>query len=159
MSNKGYIISDNDGYLPPSVTPHAGCYISTPASTTITSAGTYYLLAGTSTALALSGFTHSSPGRLTYTGTITQTFKIESKFSITADHNNILIEARIAVNGTTNVSSEQENSHTTGANTAGVNCGSFISLSTNDYVETYVTCDSAGTVLTASEAVLMITSI
>jgi hypothetical protein len=153
---KGYALLDNDGMLDKSVTPHGGCWTSTPAPVTITVADTYYLVGGTSTAQALTLFTHATPGRLTYDGTITKDFVIIAKTSLVSSANNIVMKTRLAKNGTTDASSEQSYFKTTASDVKGFVTMTVISLAQGDYVELYVTCDNAGSTLTANEEVMII---
>jgi len=153
---KGPVDFDNDTMLPANITPHGGCYVSTPAATTITSAGTFYVLAGTTTEIDITLFTHTSPGRLVYTGTVARDFFVTAMFSFTSSANNILAKARIAKNGTTIAGSEQQFFKTTGSDTKTLATQYIVSLATNDYIEVFVTCDSAGSTMTAQTGTLII---
>lgn len=153
--SKGPIDYDNDNKIPTATTPHGGCYVSTPAATTVTVAGTFYVLAGTTTALDLDLFTHSSPGRITYTGTTTRTFFVTASASVVSSANNILISTRIAKNGTTIAASEMQFYKTTAADTKIVSSQTIVSLAQNDYLEMYITCDSAGATVTANTGTLI----
>lgn len=153
---KGTVLFDNDNMLPTATTAHGGCYISGSSATTITNAGTFYVLQGTTTAIDNTLFTHSSPGRLTYTGTVTKTFFVTTTFSYITSANNILVKTRVAKNGTTIAGSENQFTKTNGADTKSIGSQYIVTLSTNDYVEVYVTCDSAGSTITAQTGVLIL---
>lgn len=157
--SKGYILGNNDGNVPSGTTPHGSCYISTPAATTVTNAGTYYLLAGTTTGISQSNFTHSSPGRLTYTGTVTGTFYVTANMSFVSSANNLTITSSIAKNGTPIASSEMPFFKTASTDVKQVTCFAVVDLAQNDYIEIYITDDSAASTVTANAATLMINSI
>lgn len=153
---KGTVLFDNDTMLPTGTTPHGACYISTPAATTVTTAGTFYLLQGTTTAIDTTLFTHSSPGRLTYTGTVTKTFFVTAMLSVTSSVNNLIIKIRIAKNGTTIAGSEQQYFKTTSTDVKPVSTQYVVTLATNDYVELYVTSDVNGSTETAQTGVFIL---
>jgi len=156
MTAKGNALLDDDNKITGSYISRGALYISTPGATTITNAGTFYLLQGVSTAqLGLNGFTHSSPGRLTYTGTVTRGFTVHGDICITSSANNIVVKIRIAKNGITEAGSEKSMTKTTGTDTRAIPCNWEVSLATNDYIEFYVTCDNAGSIITATSGTLM----
>jgi len=152
-----------DAYVPiqtfHKISSYGECYISSSATTTLTTQSTFYLLAGITTAGSyLSGFTHASPGRLTYTGT-TKNFIVTAvlgglQFSTISE----FFAARLVKNGTTIVSSE------TGTQIMGgtghrpcMNLQTIVELATNDYIEIYVACTTANSkTLTAQWGNLMV---
>lgn len=152
------IVADADSMLPNGVTPHGGCYISTPAATTITTGGTFYLLAGTTTVGAggTTLVTHASPGRLTYTGSVTRPFTVMGNISFISSANNILAKVRIAKNGATIAESESQFFKSTSTDTKDVPFFVVVNLAQNDYIEVYVTCDSNASTMTANAGNLFI---
>lgn len=153
MANQGYALLGDDGAVLPaqaSFAVKAAAYNSANSATTITLAGTFYVLQGTTTAEFLASlFTHASPGRLTYTGTPTKQVQITALVSFSASANNILTKWRIAKNGATIAASETQQFKGTGANIETVVCHATVSLATNDYIEIFCTNDSAGSTMTA----------
>lgn len=153
------IQKDADNMLQDSILPTSACYISTPGATTITNAGTYYVLQGVSTSqLNLINFTHASPGRLTYTGTITRYFVVSGDISIISSANNVLVGIQLAKNGTLLPGSIKTFTKTTAADTKTIPVNYGVQLATNEYIEMYVTCDSAGATITANNGTLLIHS-
>ena len=55
---------------------YGSCFISTPANTVIATVNVPIKAAGATTAGLLNGFTHTSPGKLTYTGSLTGRFLV-----------------------------------------------------------------------------------
>lgn len=155
--SKGNVLQDDDGTIDERVIPRAACYVSGPAATTITVAGTYYPLAGTSTVITASFFTHTSPGRLTYTGIVSRHLKVSVKLSATSSTNNVTITVRIAKNGVTDPSSTQTFFKTTSSDIKGLNAATLVNFSQGDYVEVYATADAAGSTITANDATLIVT--
>lgn len=127
------------------------CYAeSQSTATTIAVAGTYVKINITTTAGDVLGrFTHSN-NRLTYTGSKTRVFKIDSVLSMTSttDGNQIalkLYKNGIAVNGTRAIGTVRVSAGVNRANN--IKPQGIISLSTNDYIEVW------GTNLTNTDSV------
>jgi hypothetical protein len=76
-------------------------YISSSATTTITTGGTYYKLNGTTTIGNAADFDMPANNRLRYTGTETQKFLVGVSSSATTDDPNRWHRLRLAINGTT----------------------------------------------------------
>lgn len=114
-------------------------YFSTPSATTISVATTYYKAAGTTTSVNLHRFTMPSDNRLTYTGTPDIHVHIACSISITAGAASQEVAFRMAKNGTTLAHSEISLVHGTGADVGSTALHSDVSLSTNDYLELWVT--------------------
>lgn len=119
---------------------YGGCYISTPASTTL-SATTPAKAAGTTSSMGLNGFSHTD-NRLTYTGTATRVFHIT--VSISAQHSGSgsttfslwLYKNAAAITGT-EITRYISGTGDTGAGST----QALVSLATNDYVEMWVETD------------------
>ena len=117
------------------------CYVSTPASTTLTTQSTYYLLAGTTTAgTYLQDFTHASPGRLTYTGGTTKKFQVLGALGVQVPSASETYVARVAKNGATIVASTVGIQLSSSGQRPCLATQTIIELATNDYIEIYVAC-------------------
>jgi hypothetical protein len=135
------------------------CYVSTPASTTLTTQSTYYLLQGTTTAGSyLQDFTHASPGRLTYTGSATKNFLVSAYVGASVG-NAVEYALRLAKGGTTIVQSQNTIQPSLVSQHYVITTQGIIEMSTNDYIELYVACTARGTTtLTANNANIIIRS-
>lgn len=118
-------------------------------ATTVSATSTYYKAAGTTTLESISQrFSHSS-NRLTYTGALTRDFRV----TVTATQeagNNQELGLRIAKNGTT-VSNSTSLQTTSGAGKSENSVSqSVIQLATNDYIEVFVSNETAVTDITVT---------
>jgi hypothetical protein len=138
------------------VTAFGYCYVSSPAGTTVTSGGTYYLVAGTFAAGTLDQFTHNGSGRLTYTGTTTRLFSVDVSISMTST-NNIITHWRVAKNGTTIANSEQKRKVSTGSDVGNSSVHAEVELAANDYVEVFCTSDIGQDVISITADFMTIT--
>lgn len=132
-------------------------YVSVPAATTCTLAGTYYLVAGATTADELRNFTHNGSGRLTHTGTETGTFIVSSAISVSSDVNNVILSTKIYKNGAAHEPSLIKRKIAVAGDIGALALISIMELETNDYVEIYIATDKpiveitfGGMTLTAS---------
>jgi hypothetical protein len=118
-------------------------------ATTVSATSTYYKIAGTTTLESISQkFTHSS-NRLTYVGEITRDFRVNVTATMTSGNNQEL-GVRIAKNGTT-VSNTTSLNTTSGTGKAeGAACQGVIQLATNDYLEIFVSNETAIANITAT---------
>lgn len=118
-------------------------------ATTVAATSTYYKAAGTTTLESISQkFSHAS-NQLTYTGAITRDFRITVTATMTSGNNNEL-GLRIAKNGTT-VSNTTSLNTTSGTGKAeGAVCQGVIQLATNDYIEVFVSNQTAVTDITVT---------
>jgi hypothetical protein len=109
--------------------------------TTITTANTFVKAAGTTTANAINQkFTHTT-NRLTFTGGLTRTFKVDSIASALSSNGNILTVA-IYKNGII-ISESQSKAAIPGNNKIeNLKSQAIVELTTNDYIEIYVSNDS-----------------
>ena len=125
-------------------------YISTSSGTTCTVAGTYYLVGGTTTPTELLRFTGNAAGRLTYTGS-----KPNRVCLVTATLSGMAPPAsvpcavgfRIYVNGAPDLPSTTHTWWVASNVSYSTTVTTIVTLQTNDYVEVYVTCSVAGTVI------------
>lgn len=118
-------------------------------ATTVAATSTYYKAAGTTTLESISQkFSHSS-NRLTYTGAITRDFRVNVTATMTSGNNHEL-GLRIAKNGTT-VSNTTSLNTTSGSGKAeGAVCQGVVQLATNDYIEVFVSNQTAVTDITVT---------
>lgn len=136
---------------------YGGFYVSSAAASGQITATTYLILGGTTTALDLNHFTHTSPNRLTYTGTSTKVFDIVCSISFTSSQSNQIARFRIAKNGTAEADSEQATKLSTGTDLGSLTVIDEIALATNDYLEVYATLDVSTTdTITADKMVCLI---
>jgi hypothetical protein len=115
------------------------CYISSITATTITTAGNFYKIAGSTTADTLSNFTQPTNNRLTYTGTATRKFLVNAALSFHGTTGN---DYKFAFhkNGSSILSASIISTTATGAgNLAHVSCQCIVELATNEYIEVFVT--------------------
>jgi hypothetical protein len=112
-------------------------------ATTIATASTPVLVAGTWTAGTVSNFTATTGGRLTYTGTPDYTAGIVASVTLSPDTaNNQTITVHIAKNGTV-ISEAKISRIVDAADSANVSLNYNVALETNDYVELYVSNDTS----------------
>ena len=133
----------------------ASFYLSATAGTTIIAAGTYYKIQGTTVKNKALNFDHAN-NKLTYTGTRPATIKIDVSGSFTSDTNNVVVKACPAVNGVALTNAEIERKILTGADIGGLSFHWEVELLPDDYLEVYITCDNAGTVLTVRKMVVLV---
>jgi hypothetical protein len=115
-------------------------YISTPATTTISVGGTFYKAAGTTTAGYLHRFTMPTDNRLTYTGDATiRALVLASSTLIHTGSGTKIGGIKIAKNGVVNDESERRTLFSTSPYNYNLSTLSIIELSTNDYIELWVT--------------------
>lgn len=133
----------------------ASFYLSATAPTTITVAGTFYKVAGTTVKNKAVDFTHSN-NRLTYTGAKPVVVKIDVSGSFTSNTNNVTVKACPALNGVALTNAEIERKILVGTDIRGLSFHWEVELTTNDYLEVFITCDSAGAILTVSRMVALV---
>ena len=111
-------------------------------ATTVAATSTYYKVAGTTTLEAISQkFSHSS-NRLTYDGAITRDFRVTVTATATSGNNNE-IGMRIAKNGTTLTNSTGITTTSGTGKAENAISQSVVQLATNDYVEIFVSNETA----------------
>jgi hypothetical protein len=138
-----------------SVTPKYGSlYYSTPAATTIAVAGTYYKAAGTTTALNLNEFTMPANNRLTYTGTTDVHLHIAYSLSCTCSGNTQVLGFSLAKNGTNIAESKLTRKVGTGSDVGAVALHWDLTVSTNDYIELFVTNETSTATITIEQGYL-----
>lgn len=134
-----------------------GCYVSSSAASAAITAETYIILAGTTTTLTLKNFTHTSPGRLTYTGIETLRFIVNVALSFISTQSNELARFRFAKNGTTLAGSQINRKLGTGSDEGALSIAYELELATNDYIEVYCTlAASTSDTITANTMVMVV---
>jgi len=140
-------------------TPYGGYGMAANATaTTITSSGTYYKVAGTTTANTLYLFTHTD-NRLTYTGTPTHFFRImASPISMISAGTNVVVSLKFAKNGTV-IGYPSTRKINTGSDVGSASCHFGVSLATNDYIELFITNETNTSTVTVEDLFISITHI
>lgn len=120
--------------------PHGSFSRLVAAATTIGTAGVYVKAAGTtSVGPNMKDFTMPVDGRLTYIGAPDRHFHVVVSASFTVANNNKVIGLKVAKNGTPLDPSIQRRKVATGADIGSTAVHADVILSTNDYLELYVT--------------------
>jgi len=129
-------------------------------SLTNTANGTPAKLAGAGVTASdlISDFTHTTPNRLTYTGTATRIFRVSSALTCTHSTGNTVMTFSYAKNGTNDADTSISRKVGTGGDVGAFAMETLVSLATNDYIEIFCDADSAGT-STASLGEMSITEV
>ena len=136
---------------------YGGFYVSSAAASANITQTVYLILGGTTTAFALNHFTHTSPNRLTYTGTSTKVFDVVCSISFTSSQSNQIARFRVAKGGTSDPNSEVARKLGTGTDIGALALVHEISLATNNYIEIFATLDVSSTdTITADKMVCLI---
>ncbi len=136
---------------------YGGFYVSSAAASGAITQTVYLKLGGTTTALALNHFTHTSPGRLTYTGTSTKVFDVVCSISFTSTQSNEIVRFRVAKGGTSDANSEVARKLGTGTDLGALALVDEISLANNEFIEIFTTLDVSTTdTVTADKMVCLI---
>lgn len=131
---------DGANWVPITTLPNGEIYFSTPAATTIATAGTFVKAAGTTTLLSgSSDFTMPSNNRLTYGGTVTKKFRVTVALSMTLGAANEVLALRLAKNGTTIAATEIDRKTGASGDIGAAALTHLVELATNDYVEIWIT--------------------
>ena len=117
---------------------YGNCYISTPGETTIATVNVPVALAGASTAGPLNSFSHTSPGKLTYLASNTETFLVNATAVVTCAGDAKRIVLSIAKNTTVNTASEIGVTMATGAIATSLSSQAVVELAQGDYVSVYI---------------------
>ena len=123
-------------------------------ATTIATAGTYTKVLGTTTNES-SSFVTLSNGRITYTGVEDRHFIAIAALSTTASANNKIAAFKFAKNGTVS-GNPIRRAISTGADIGAAPVQWDGILSTNDYIELFITCITDTTSITVEDLHLMI---
>ena len=123
-------------------------YLTSDAATTITTAGTYYPIAGTFTNDPLEDFVTVADPAIQYKGTKTQYFEIDWHATVAADTNITTIVCGIKKNGTLLTSSRMGTLCKTANELYNISGTVVVELTTDDKIQLVVTSDGSGDVLT-----------
>lgn len=138
-----------------SLTPnYGGMYISTPAATTISVAGTMVKAAGTTTATNLRGMAMPTDNRLTYTGVPNQHLHIALSYSMTMAGINDNISVAVALNGVVDTASKLTRFVGTGTDQGAAASHTDLMVSTDDFIEIFVTNENATAAVTLEQGYL-----
>jgi len=125
-----------------------GMSIDSSAATTISTPGTFVKAAGTTQAISTpQKMTVATDNRITYTGVADICGCVLVSASVTAGTNNTVMQAAVYKNGSP--ISNVNNIHrkiSTGTDVGAIAITAPVQLSTNDYIELWVTLDAASTV-------------
>lgn len=129
--------------------PKVWGYVSTPAVTTITVAGTYYPVAGTFTNAVnqFSAATVVTPG-IKYDGADTQDFEIDIHAEVTANFANTDVTIAVYKNGALISGSAITTECRAAASPYSLSSTVVVSLATNDEIQLVTTSDGSGDQLT-----------
>lgn len=112
-----------------------------------------------STAGDLSEFTHTSAGRITYTGTDTEKFLVNGTLTVSVDTAAQTLELFLYKNGTVVTKCNQEDYFATASQDQSMGLDCIVELATNDYLEYYVDTTSGTVIVTADLATLVATEL
>jgi len=115
----------------------------------------YKVLGTTSSGVYIQRFTNTN-NRATYIGALTKFFKVDTVMSANAGNNQLLV-MRIAKNGVTIVSSENQSTTSGAGRSESLKSQTIVELSTNDYIEVFIQNNTAIANITASELNLILT--
>jgi hypothetical protein len=118
--------------------------MTTPASTTITTGGTFQKLNGTTAAGDVLNFTHVASNRLRYDGADTQFFLVNVSCSIVPNDRDVYFALRLAKNGTTIADTEvqQESFDKIENDEQIMSLNAIVELATDDYLELFGTWET-----------------
>lgn len=132
--------------------PYGSMYISSSSATAIGGSGTYTKAAGTTTSTNLKEFDMPASNRLRYTGTPDVHVHVAVSVSMTTASNNVVVGLRVGVNGsaagTDAVASTVIRKVGTGSDIGSTAVHFDTMLSTNDYIELFVSNNTSATNIT-----------
>ena len=137
-------------------------WVSTAAATTITTPGTFYKAAGTTTletTPAAADFTMPSNMRLTYGGTDTRSFWVSCTFSAKTSGTNQLIGIVLAEGGVTADKTLVQRLVGTGTDEGAGAVHGLFELATSEYVELWVTNNTSSNTVTVEHGNLIVVAI
>jgi hypothetical protein len=117
---------------------HAEISLSSPSTTAVAVAGTYYKCAGTTVLTAIPAahnFTMPVDNRMQYAGTAERIVHVTCNFSMSVLGNNKLMKFRLARNGVTVPESEIQRWVSTGTDIGAASCQTLCAATVGDYVE------------------------
>ena len=130
--------------------------INNATATVIASTAVFYKILGTTlSGVYVQRFTNTN-NRATYTGALTKFFRVSAIVSANAGNNQLLV-LRIAKNGVTIVSSENQGTTSGAGRSESLKSQTVVELNTNDYIEVFIQNNTAIANITASELNLILT--
>ena len=134
--------------------PYGGLYFSSPVATTVITPGTYLKASGTTTSTNLRNFTMPVSNRLTYTGAVSRHFHLVSSVSMTTSGTNNNISIGLAKNGTVLDHTKVTTFVSTGSDRGAFSTHGDVVLTTNDYIELWLTDEDSAEDVTLFDAYL-----
>lgn len=126
--------------------------LSSEDSTTLTTAGTYYLISGTFVDGDIKDFTLTTAGKLTYIGADSVTFLLNGVSDLSVDKACVLTYG-LHLNGTLITAAQTPHTFVAASKKENIAITSLITLNKSDYLEVFAKSDQAITVLTASSLI------
>ena len=114
------------------------CYISTPGATTIATQNVAVAAAGTTTAGPLRGFTHTSPGKLTYTAPQPADFMVNITAILDTAVNAKTFSVAVGINGTIQVAAETQQAIAATTAPEVFSSSYIVALTVGDYIQIMV---------------------
>lgn len=119
-------------------------------ATIVSSSGVFYKVSGTTSSGAyVEKFTLTN-NRATYTGALTGFYKVTAVLSLTSGTNN-QIAVRVAKDGTTSAQSQNKTTTNGSGRSENVVCSDIVQLSTNNYIEIFVSNETVSTNITVQD--------
>jgi hypothetical protein len=138
-----------------SLTPsYGGLFFTSPVATSVATPGTYVKASGTTTSTNLRNFTMPVSNRLTYTGAASRHFHLVCSVSMTTSGTNNDISIGIAKNGAVVEHTKITRFIATGSDRGAFSTHGDIILTTNDYIELWLTDEDSAENVTIFNAYL-----
>lgn len=134
--------------------PYGGCYITSSAPTAISTPGTYVKAAGTTAVTNVRDVTMPTDNRLTYTGSVDSHFHMVLSVSATTAGSNDNLGFAIAKNGVVLDHTKLTRFVSTGSDRGALAAHGDVMMSTNDYLEAFVTNLDASASVTLNQCYL-----
>jgi len=131
--------------------PYGGMFFTVPAATTIATPGTMVKSAGTTTLTNARDFTSPVDNRLTYTGVPDRHMHIAMSFSLTTVGTNDDVSIAVAKNGVVIAHSKLTRFMSTGLDHGSTATHADMVLSTDDFLELFVTNEDAAADVTIQQ--------
>lgn len=153
--------ADMRDFIDSTIMPFGSLSMTTPAATTIAVAGTYYKALGTTTISSTveDVADGSVNNRLVYTGTPDRHFNIEASVAMTTQSNSQIVGMKIAKNGTPIDDTIVRRKVGTGSDLGAAGVQGDVQMSTDDYLELFITNESGTTTVTIETLNLFIAGI
>lgn len=157
---KGNVQFDDDLHVQSGGVAFSGFSLQAPASTVLAAAETFYKMQGTTVEiLNPDGFSHTIPGRISYSGRTPRFFKIDAIASVASASNNFVVKICILKNGTRESFSVQSKNKSNANDILHVTTQTLVSARQNDYFEIAFACDNPNVTLDVQSASFIIMSL